>query len=394
MKPAAEANANETPTPASRSGFGLFQVAGIKVRADWSWLIIFALVLVSLSAGYLPSVRPEESTATYWVAGLLTTLLFFGSLILHELSHAFIATRAGIDVPRITLFLFGGMSEMKEEPPTPEIELRVAVVGPLTSAALAAGFLGLSQIMPAEPWYLSAVSLHLAVINLALAIFNLLPGYPLDGGRMLRAVVWRTTGSLQKATRVAAGAGQAFGVALMVLGAIQLFLGAGLLGGFWMILIGLFLRAMAGQGYESLMMRRALADGRVDEVMTPADSLVPVSPDLTLDVLVDEYFVGHGYRGFPVLGPDGEVLGQITLDAVRGRDRDEWPRTAVREVMTPLDEQTRIAPDAPLIDAMRRIGAGEPGRLLVLRDGRLEGCLTRRDLNRYIEVRTVALGSS
>jgi Zn-dependent protease len=375
------------PVLADRGGFSLFRIAGIHIRVQPSWFFIFFLVLLTLSTGHYPAAAPGQGFASYWLAGLLTTLLFFVSLLIHELAHAWMALRAGLEVPRITLFLFGGVSEIQREPPTPAIEFRIAVLGPLTSFALGAFFWFASTLLPAEPWYLAAVARYLGWINLALGAFNLLPGYPLDGGRVLRAFLWKKTGSLQRATRAASIAGKSFGVALMVLGGIEILLG-GLMGGIWLILIGLFLRSLAGQSYQSLLLRRMLEDGSVEDVMTPAGRLVRVDPDVSLRELVDDYFLKHGYRGFPVTR-DGELLGLITLEGVRQRERSTWEGTSVREAMVPLSAETSIGVHTPLTEAVKKIAASPAGRLLVVEDGELAGWISTADLTRFLDLKSL-----
>ncbi|MHA7839580.1 MAG: site-2 protease family protein, partial [bacterium] len=236
-----------------RRGLSLFRVGGIQLRIDYTWFFIFLLVFFGLATGYFPRFHPEHSTAVHWAASFVTTILLFTSIVLHELSHAWMARSAGIPVPTITLFLFGGVSEMTEEPSEPSTELRIAAVGPLMSFALA-GVAWLAH-MALTPWaseLVSGIALYLVWMNLALGIFNLLPGLPLDGGRILRALAWKRSGSLQRGTRIAATAGKGIAIGLMILGGLEIFAGA-LVGGIWLILIGLFLRGTAEAGYQNLV---------------------------------------------------------------------------------------------------------------------------------------------
>lgn len=276
---AGDASAGAEPAPATgldaRGGLSLFRVAGIQVRVDPSWLLIFGLILWSLSAGYFPRAYPDSDTAGYWTAGLLSTLLFFASLLVHELSHSIMARRAGLEVPSITLFLFGGASEMTSEPDDPATEFRIAIVGPLASFALAALFWLVGSVVPAGlPALFGAVLEYLAWINLALGVFNLLPGLPLDGGRVVRAIVWWRTGSIETGSRVASRAGQGLGLGLMVLGGLQIFGGA-LVGGIWLILIGLFVRGLAASSHRGLRVRQALEGLHVADVMVSEVETVP-----------------------------------------------------------------------------------------------------------------------
>ncbi|MBM4286420.1 MAG: site-2 protease family protein, partial [Deltaproteobacteria bacterium] len=237
--------ASERSSSAPPQGLTLFRLAGIRVALDFSWFIVFALVLLALSAGYFPRNYPGYDQTAYWLAGLVATLLFFASVVAHEISHSLMAIRSGIHIPEITLFIFGGVARLSEEPKDPKTELKIAVVGPLCSFALAALFWTLRVFLGGWlPDLFIAVLRYLAFINVALGIFNLVPGFPLDGGRILRALWWWRTGSLTRATKVAADLGKGFAVALMVLGALQIFAGA-LINGVWFLFIGLFLRGMS-----------------------------------------------------------------------------------------------------------------------------------------------------
>jgi Zn-dependent protease/CBS domain-containing protein len=373
-------------TAEPRRGFPLLRVGGIQVRIDASWLLIFALVLWSLSAGYFPRQYPELDAFAYGVAGLVATLLFFLSILLHELSHSFVARAAGIEVHSITLFLFGGVSEMESDPESPGTEVRVAIVGPLASLALAGLFWALHRWLGGTlPPIAAGILLYLAWINGALAVFNLLPGFPLDGGRVFRAVAWWRTGSLTRATKLASDVGKGFALALMVLGAIQIFGGA-LVGGLWFILIGLFLRGMAEAGYQTLVIKNALSGVSVEEVMSR--DVVSVPAELPLDELIDDYFVGRGMRGFPVV-EGGRVRGLIGVADVADVPRERRSQLRVSDAMRPLKADMRIEPGASLTDALRRLAAAPSGRLLVMRGDDVAGILTRTGLARFLEIRRV-----
>jgi Zn-dependent protease len=370
----------------ARGGFALFRVAGIQVRADPSWLVIFALIWWSLAAGYFPRAHPEAEAGARWAAGLFTALLFFGSLVLHELSHSLVARRSGHEVRSITLFLFGGAAEMTSEPEDPGTEFRIAIAGPLASFALALGFFGLGRLLPsATPDLLLGVVRYLAWINLALGVFNLLPGFPLDGGRILRALIWHRTGSLRQASRVATQAGKGLGLGLAALGGIQIFSGA-LIGGIWLVLIGLFARGLAETSYQNLLLREQLEEVSVADVMVREP--VTVSPDLTLDRLVDEYILGHGFRGFPVV-EGGRTLGLISVDRVRAVPAEARAAQRVRDHLERLAESQRVTPETPLLEALRSMGSPGMQRLLVMRPGSAElvGLLTKSGLVRFLELR-------
>jgi len=374
----------------ARGGFRLFRIAGIQVRVDPSWFLIFLLIWWSLSAGYFPHTQPDAGVAQSWAAGLLAALLFFLSLLLHELSHSIVARRSGHEVRSITLFLFGGAAEMTSEPEDPGTELRIAIAGPLASFALALTFWGAGRLLPeTTPALLLGVTRYLAWINFALGTFNLLPGFPLDGGRILRAVIWWRTGSLRRASRVATQAGKGLGLGLALLGGIQIFSGA-LLGGIWLVLIGLFARGLAESSYQSLMLRELLGQVSVEDVMVREPVTVP--PDLTLDRLVDDYILGRGYRGFPVV-ESGRTVGLISVDRLRAVPPETRAQQRVRDHLERADEEHSVTPETPLLEALAKMGRLGSQRLLVLRPGspELVGLLTRSGLARFVELRQ-ALG--
>jgi Zn-dependent protease len=378
------ANATRAGWLDARGGLPLFRVGGTLVRIDPSWLLIFALVWWSLAAGYLPHATAGQTRAAYWTAGLVSTLLFFGSVLLHELSHTIVARRNGLRVPSITLFLFGGAAETTGEPETPEAELRIALVGPATSFALSGLFWLAAGLASGEAAPLLVTVLrYLAGINLALGVFNLLPGLPLDGGRVLRALTWRWTGSRRRASWAASRAGQGLGVGLAMLGAYNFFTG-NLVGGAWLVLIGLFLRGAAQASYQAAVLRQALDGVRVADVM--ARDVVTVPADLTIQQLIDDYLIPTGHRSFPVF--DGErLLGVVSLESMRSVPPSERARVRVRERLERGGEEPRIAPDAPLSEALAAMHAAGTRRLLVADGaGRLVGFLTGSGLVRFVEM--------
>lgn len=364
----------------------LFRIAGIRINLDYSWFIIFLLVLIALAAGYLPRAIPGQGLKTYWLAGLMGTVLFFLSVMLHELAHSLMAIRHGIQIPEITLFIFGGVARLSQEPADPHTEFKVAVVGPLTSFALAAAFGALRWLLRSpEPSLMVVVLGYLSWINLALGLFNLIPGFPLDGGRILRAFLWWRTGSLTRATKVAADFGKGFAVALMVLGGLQIFAGA-LLNGLWFIFIGMFLRGMSAQGYEELVLRKALEGVTVREVMVR--QVVTVPPSLTLSQLIHDYFLTYAYRGFPVTD-NGRVLGVVSVSAVRQVPKEAHDFRRVEDVMTPLMPDLTIEETASLAEALLKMSRTGQERLLVVKGGQLAGLITKTGLLRFVQIKQV-----
>lgn len=374
------------------SGIDLLKVGGVVVAIDYSWLVIFFLVLWGLSAGYFPQEYPGYHPVGYWVVGLVATFLFFASVLIHELSHAWVANHLGEKVSRITLFIFGGMAHLAGEPESPAVEFQIAGVGPLTSLVLGLVFCAIYRGMPAEAtWTLwRAVFRYLFYINVALALFNLLPGFPLDGGRLMRAMVWWRTGDLARATAAAAdwGVGIAFG--LIALGAMEIF-GGSLIGGLWLIFIGLFLRSAALGSYHHLIVDQMLSRVRVSDIMVPDP--VTLNPEMPLSEAVDRYFLHLGFGGFPVVS-DGRVLGLISLAQVRNCPASERSHRHVGEVMRRLEERIEIPRSATVAHALARMTEAETGRLLVMDGSRLAGLITRSGIARYIQMQMALSGAT
>jgi Zn-dependent protease len=373
-----------------KGGLKLFKIAGIQITLDYSWLIIFVLVLWSLSSGYFPHHYPGQDTPTYWIAGFIAAILFFFSILAHELSHSLVAIRSGIKIPEITLFIFGGVSRLSEEADDPKTELKIALAGPLSSFALALLFLGVKLTLEEkQPSMFVAIFDYLSWINVALGIFNLIPGFPLDGGRVLRALWWWKTGSLRQATKVASDIGKGFALALMVLGGLQIFTGS-LIGGLWFIFIGMFLRGVAESGYQEMIMKQSLEGVQVQEVMIP--EVVSVQPNLPLDRLIKDYFFRYGYRGFPVI-QEGAVLGVVSLSNVKDIPETEQQTRTVAEVMTPISDKITIPPETPLTEALQKMIREGIGRLLVIQSNqKMVGMITKNGLLRFLEIKRILEG--
>ncbi|HZP40413.1 MAG TPA: site-2 protease family protein [Candidatus Binatia bacterium] len=367
-------------------GIELFRVAGVQIAIDWSWLVIFLLVLWSLAAGYFPRAYPGYGRPAYLGIGAAATCLFFASVLLHELAHAVVGNRLGERVRRITLFVFGGMAHLSGEPATARTELRIAAVGPLTSLVLAGVFWGGSRAAAATQTTPLVVAMleYLAAINLALALFNLLPGFPLDGGRILRSVLWMRSKDLRQATARAAdwGVGIAFG--LIGLGVVSIF-GGSLVGGLWLVFIGMFLRGAARTSYENVVVTRALGGARVRDVMITDPVTVPA--DASVEEAVESGFLRHGFGGFPV-SEGGRVAGLVSLRDVLHCPAADRRRRRVRDVMQPLGPELAIPARASVGDALRRMTDAQVGRLLVTDDGHVVGLVTRTGIVRFVQFRT------
>lgn len=356
---------------------------GIPISVHMSWLLIFGLLSASLAAGYFPAHQPMWGAATRWVLGTLTALAFFASVLLHELGHARIALRHGIPIRGITLFVFGGIAQMGREPGSPGAELRIAVAGPLTSLALAASF-GLLAVASRSVPLVAVPALWLAGINFVVAVFNLLPGFPLDGGRVFRAAVWAATGSFERANRAASRAGEIVALALIAIGVVRA-LGGDVVGGIWIALIGWFLQNSAAGGRAEAALRELLRGVTVRQAM--GHECPSIAPDLTLDRLVHEHVLAAGRRCFGV-AEDGKLRGLLTLHEVKAVPRDQWGRVRVTEVMRRIQDLATVTPDEDLLRALERLDDAKVAQMPVMADGRWLGMLDREDILHYMRVRS------
>jgi Zn-dependent protease/predicted transcriptional regulator len=357
---------------------------GINVYIDSSWIFIFLLVAWTLAVGYFPRSNPRWEQSTYWALGLATSLLFFLSVLVHEFCHSLVARAFGEKVDRITLFLFGGAAQMSAEPKTPKAEFLMTLAGPFSSFALAALFGVLWALSrPLSP-AAAAVFYYLSIINVGLGLFNLLPGFPLDGGRLLRSAIWAATGNLKLATKAASTVGQAVAFLLVMAGLLRLFTGS-FLDGLWLMFIGWFLRNAAISSYRQLILREVMAEVYASQLMNR--DFAPVSPDLTLSELVDRYIIQRHDHAYPVL-EGGSLVGIICLHDVRKVPRDHWPTVTVRQVMTPAPDLqvVRTTDDGNTI--LARMAAKDVHQLPVLEDGRLVGMVSRNDVVRFLQWQT------
>jgi len=360
-------------------GIPIGRVFGLDIRVDISWLIIFALVAISMF-GYFARGFPGLRSGAVWAAALITTFVFFGCLLLHEISHSVVARSKGVDVAGITLFMFGGVSQIRQEPRRPSDEFIIAVVGPVTSALLGVFFLALRHLFPADSLATDA-SGWLGKINLALAVFNLLPGFPLDGGRMLRAAVWGATKDLRRATRVASTLGSAIAFGLVGWGIVDVLWNGRFIEGLWLGLIGWFLLVASRQSASQAELKESLRGLRVAQAMRSSCPEVPAQ--LPLDRFVDDHLFRRGGRCFFVT--DEDVLrGLVTLDDVRRVDRNEWSTTPVGDIMVPFTDIKSVRPSDSLLVAFEQMNEHSLNQLPVVDNGRVEGVLTRNDIFRLV----------
>lgn len=359
----------------------LFRVAGIDISADLSWFVVLALVTWQL-ATFFPTPEggaPGLPQPAYWAMGLIAALLLFASIVLHELGHALTARRLGVPIRGITLFIFGGVAEMADEPPTARAEFLVAVAGPLVSVALGVGFLGLAAATAAldGPAAVIAVAAVLGSVNLALVVFNMIPAFPLDGGRVLRSLLWRWKGSLRWATRVSSRIGNALGVALIGLGVFVAIATGQLFSGLWLALIGMFVRSAARMSYQQLLLRRALEGEPIARFMRPDPVAVPRS--ISVAELVGDYVYRYHHKVFPVVEGD-RLVGCVSTREVRALPREEWDRQTVGALAEKCTLDNTVPPDTDAMQALSLMSRTGRSRLLVAQDGRLLGIVSLKDL--------------
>ncbi len=373
-----------------KNSIRIARIGGISINIHVSWFLIFILITWTLAVSYFPLNYPAWSPALYWTVGLVTSILFFVSVLLHELAHSFVAKARGLPVHDITLFILGGVAQLSEEPQTPGTEFVMAVVGPLASIVLGVCFVAVSFAARGVIPPLAALAGYLAFINVLLGFFNLIPGFPLDGGRVLRSILWQATGNLQRATRWASLVGQVVaylfilaGIA-MVFGVHIPFLGTGLVSGLWFVFIGWFLDNAASSSYRQLTVKNLLAGHKVREVMSR--DCPEVSPGLTIERLVNEYVLPAGARCFPVV-QGSLVRGLLTIHNIKGVPQGRWGTTTVEQVMTPLDGLKRVGPEEELWAAMQNMTADGVNQLPVMDDGQLLGMLGRDNIVSFIRIK-------
>jgi Zn-dependent protease/CBS domain-containing protein len=387
-----------------KSGFRIGRIFGINIDIDWSWVLIFILVSWNLSMAFSTSHR-EWGTSLQWTLAIAAALIFFSSVLAHEIAHSLMARYRGVPVKSITLFLFGGVSNIQREPPSPMAEFLITIVGPLTSFIIGILFLllgtlttpgravlvmdpsaALAQFSP-----LTTLLLWLGSVNILIGFFNLIPGFPLDGGRVLRSILWAITGNLRRATRIASYVGQ--GIAwMMILAGIAMFFGMrvplfgiGFINGIWLVFIGWFLNSAAVQSYRQIVVQDILEDVEVSRLMRALPATI--TPDIRVDTLVNEHFLGSGNDAFPVISGD-EIIGMATLDDTRKLPREEWQSKSVADIMTPFAQLSVLAPHDDASEALNLLRSSDVKQLLVMRGHELLGILDQRDIVRWLQVQS------
>ena len=385
-----------------RSGFRVARLFGINIYIDWSWIFIFLLVTWNLAGVVFPIIYPQMDFWNVLALGVAASLLFFASVLVHELAHSLVAKARGLPVRRITLFIFGGVSNIEREPPSPATEFLVTIVGPLSSLILGVLFIYLggrnleTVALPSLQAFgqldpLSTMFLWLGSINILLAVFNMIPGFPLDGGRILRSILWAATGNLRRSTRIATWVGQAVAWLFILTGIAMVFgfqvpiFGSGLVGGLWLAFIGWFLNMAASQSYQQVVVADMLEGVPVERLMRSDPPLV--EPHTRISRLIDKHIMGTDERASPVLEHD-RLVGLICLEDVRKVPRQEWDERTVQEVMTPADELVTLSPRMDANEAFQMLTQRDVRQIPVLENGRLVGMLRRRDIVRFLQLQS------
>ncbi len=366
------------------AAFNGFSIWGIRVRIDQSWFIAFLLFAWIISTAYLPLQVPDYSRFTYWVFGTLSSLALFGCVLLHELGHCVVARRLGIPVRQITLFIFGGVSEMAQtQSSSPKAEFQTTIAGPVTSIGLAAIFWTVAVLATGFLDRIVVEMFHyLAYVNFSLAAFNLIPGFPLDGGRVLRSYLWHRSGHLGQATRTASRVGGIFAMILMGLGFLSI-LTVSLIPGVWLILIGLMLKNAADSEYRSFELQSGLHDMKLREIMAPP---IAVDTSMTLSQFVNDYVFHYHYRSFPVVELD-RFIGMIDVRAIKGVPPQDWPFTKIGGYLSDPATYCVLNPEMEAMDALQALLSRNCNKAPVVRNERLLGILSRSDLFKLISLK-------
>ena len=365
-----------------RNSWHLCKIRGIDIFIDSSWLIIFVLVTWTLASHYFPSQNPDVPLLFNWVLGIIASLLFFASVLAHELSHSLVAQQQGEQVKSITLFIFGGVAQIGDEPDKPLKEFLIAFVGPLTSIAIGIISYGTWWLLESITPPFASIFRYLGFINIALACFNLVPGFPLDGGRILRAAIWGITKNVKVATRIASLSGKVVAFLLIFLGIWMIFTGL-TLNGIWMIFIGWFLYNAAMNSYRHLLVKDALHEIRVEDLMIT--DFGTVSPHITIQQLVDDYILRHKDRGFLVI-EEGLVKGIVCLHDVKQVPREQWSTTTIGSIMIPQEQLEKVSPRDDASIALNKLTARNIHQVPVVQANKVMGILRRNDILNYLQL--------
>lgn len=372
-----------------KSQIKLGRIGGIEIGLHYSWFIIAFLIALSL-ADHFHAVRREWGTSTVWTAAVITAVLFFVTLLLHELAHSLVAKSRGLKVRAITLFALGGVSQIESEAPNASSEFWIAIVGPLTSFVLGFLFVLIARASGWRPGVepasaVTAVLLWLGYINIMLGAFNMIPGFPLDGGRVLRAIIWWITGSPQRSTRIASQIGQGVALLFIVFGLFQFFFGANF-GGLWTAFIGWFLLDAARGSYLQLTLMDTLGNRRVADLMEHDCASVPGY--LSLRDFIDEYLLHTAGRCF-VVKQDDKIVGLVTPEEIKKVSREDWAQTSLQSIMQPFNQVPQVPPDMPAVKALELLGRENISELAVVSQGKLEGIFSRGQVARFFQVQSM-----
>jgi Zn-dependent protease/CBS domain-containing protein len=367
--------------------FDLFTLFGVTIRADPSWLIVAALVSWSLATGYFPSRYPDLTGGIHWTMGVCGALGLFLSVILHEMGHALMARQVGLSIRGITLFIFGGVAEMDSEPPSAKAEFLVAVAGPVVSILIAIGSLLLTGFvwMATGSFAISGVLSYLAFINTVLVIFNMIPAFPLDGGRVLRSILWQWRQDLRWATSITSQIGRGFGIFLIALGIFEMLARQDFVGGLWMCLIGMFLKNAAQMSYRQVLLKGGLEGEKVQRFMKT--DLVAVPRAISVAELVQDYVYKHHYKLFPVVDHD-RLVGCVSTQQIKELPQSEWTRQTVGAIAVPCSTANTISPESEATAALTLMSRTGSSRLLVVEGDRLVGILNLEDLLQFLSLKT------
>jgi Zn-dependent protease len=363
----------------------LFNLLGFEVSIDLSWIIIAALVTWSLAAGLFPYLYQDLSRQTYWLMGAAGAVGLFLSIIFHEYCHSLVARKFGMTMKGITLFIFGGVAEMGDEPPTARAEFWMAVAGPVSSLFLGGAFYLLYLGGVSSGWSIPVrgVARYLAWINGLLAAFNLVPAFPLDGGRILRSILWGAKNNLRWATRISSAIGSGFGIILIIMGVLEVLRG-NFIGGMWWFLIGMFLKGAAQMSYQQLVVRKALEGEHVSRFMN--DHPVTVPDSISVEELVEKYIYKHHYKMFPVMAGD-KLVGCITTREVKEVPREDWGKETIGRLALKCSPENTIEPEADATQALSRMNQTGISRLMVVDKGLLVGIVTLKDLLSFLSLK-------